>query len=757
MRLSTPTARRRASAFLATLMLGASLQPALAMEAQTLTPAEVQRDLQQLFREAREALADLPRQTFDPAAIVQTVGRDPEALRDWVATHTVAVPYQGHLRDPGAVIMDGSGNALDRAILLAELLHIAGHQSEIAHVQLSEEALQERLLTPFLARPSLRTHRPPDAFQFSDEITDATQREALSLHQRRYERLLESIGARVADQLPRVSAWLEDAPPPASARSADATHWWIRVQQGETWLDLDLTGDAPEQAAGTLTFETLSEAPAHQVRIDYIIEQWLQGELTEKTAVSHTVGAARMGQRPIRIGASAGELEVNLEDFQTQPEAATAKLRKAAAEQVDWLPFIQVDNETIADKSFNTQGDLHTDHRATAQARALGQASGLLGGIGRRDDAPPPGVLSAAYIDFTLIDPDGTEHTERRQLFDLLGADARLENNIPETEWTPEEPQQAQRGLALSGQSDLIIQTSRIDRDFVSDLSLQQLLRNRQSLLGSVHYHQREDGKAMQTAMAQVQPFPGHLYQWTVLRSEMNPTSDRLYLDRPNLVAWHEVPVLTPEDDLLLRRGIDIIQNRFQVAGPEDDHRQLRLRQGLTDAAIEAVLLEQAEGGTVSASTHLATLPPDTWQVYRNEADFAPVAENYSAEARVRIQAAFARGEHVVLPGAAANIAAEALTWWELNPETGHVFARDVHGRGSSWEYAAIFFSLKNGLFILTISAIGCKNDPSIGCWICMALSGVIIAIATFGNPEWAAGALVSNIAITPICAIASS
>src|SRR2546423_806008 len=79
-----------------------------------------------------------PGTQFDAGAVVEQVGKDPQALAKWVGDNTRWVPYRGMLRGPRGVLMDGVGNALDRSLLLAELLRIAQVNVRLAHATLSE-------------------------------------------------------------------------------------------------------------------------------------------------------------------------------------------------------------------------------------------------------------------------------------------------------------------------------------------------------------------------------------------------------------------------------------------------------------------------------------------------------------------------------------------------------------------------------------------------------------------------------------------
>ena len=88
--------------------------------------------LERLFDALEDIAKEIPRDAFDPQAIVDKVGRDPIALFEWVRDNTYLVPYRGVLRGPIGVLMDRKGNSLDRALLLHQLLVRAGHVVRLA-------------------------------------------------------------------------------------------------------------------------------------------------------------------------------------------------------------------------------------------------------------------------------------------------------------------------------------------------------------------------------------------------------------------------------------------------------------------------------------------------------------------------------------------------------------------------------------------------------------------------------------------------
>src|SRR2546423_9556762 len=126
-------------------------------------------NMENSFKVLEAAEAEIPRDTFDAQAIVSKVGKDPNNLFEWVRDNTFWVPYRGSLRGSLGVLMDRLGNSLDRSLLLAELLHVAGHEVRLAHAEISPDQGKE-LLPKLRPVPDVpvppgvwATHRPEGA------------------------------------------------------------------------------------------------------------------------------------------------------------------------------------------------------------------------------------------------------------------------------------------------------------------------------------------------------------------------------------------------------------------------------------------------------------------------------------------------------------------------------------------------------------------------------------------------------------------
>lgn len=105
--------------------------------------AEVAREFERSLLAIEDGVRDMSRDTFDPQYVVDQVGVEPQKLFDWVKSNVAWVPYEGSLRGPRGAMMDRMGNSLDRALLLAELLRLAGSEVRLAHAKLSPDQVEK--------------------------------------------------------------------------------------------------------------------------------------------------------------------------------------------------------------------------------------------------------------------------------------------------------------------------------------------------------------------------------------------------------------------------------------------------------------------------------------------------------------------------------------------------------------------------------------------------------------------------------------
>jgi hypothetical protein len=227
-------------------------------------------EMERRLRAMEAAQHEIPRETFDPQAIVDKVGRDPNKLFAWVRDHTYWVPYQGALRGPTGVLMDRLGGTLDRAFLLAELVRLAGQEVRLVHAELTE-AQARQLLTqlrpvpremPPMASPP--THEA--ALKLVDKYAKEFQLDGVSIRKNLEKdwqastRIREELGRRRVDQVPRLAQAVgkpTEKAVDASVIPALRDHWWVQ------WRDRP--GHRPSQGKSHVSAKRRQVAPRWEI------------------------------------------------------------------------------------------------------------------------------------------------------------------------------------------------------------------------------------------------------------------------------------------------------------------------------------------------------------------------------------------------------------------------------------------------------------------------------------------------------------
>jgi hypothetical protein len=246
-------------------LIRAQLELAAALGNQTdpdrLSVADLTNMVERLLTEAEASERTLPRETFDTAAVVKRVGPDPVKLFEWVRDQTTVVPYLGVLRGATGVLMDRVGTSLDRALLLADLVRSANATVRLAHGTLSREqalGIAQRRSVPTARLASSPASSADDAaaiaaYATAHRLDEGRLRAAADRMTAASQALLEGFRQRVEHQTREIAAAITiPASPAADTSEADLEalrdHWWVQVQQGAQWLDLDPTN--PDAAPG---------------------------------------------------------------------------------------------------------------------------------------------------------------------------------------------------------------------------------------------------------------------------------------------------------------------------------------------------------------------------------------------------------------------------------------------------------------------------------------------------------------------------
>jgi hypothetical protein len=179
------------------------------------------------------------------------------------------------------------------------------------------------------------------------------------------------------------------------------------------------------------------------------------------------------------------------------------------------------------------------------------------------------------------------------------------------------------------------------------------------------------------------------LYTLAVLRREAIGAAG--IIDRPGILTRHQFP-RTHGDGLALEDATDIVANEIGIALTEEDGFAARLRQGVWDTNLEALLV----GSRASANTALAYAESGGWQTLTaTRREDRP--SGLGADAAALLQQDLERGYTVVAPSDPVVLQNEAFSgWWRIDPATGD--ALGIAGRG--WGQAAPDYGMHLAAFV---------------------------------------------------------
>lgn len=695
--------------------------------------AEAAQRVEKCFNAIEAVKGDIPRETFDVSAVVRQAGDTPQAMLDWVRGRTVWIPYQGSLRGPLGVLMDRRGNGLDRAMLLAEMLRTAGKAARLAHATRSDAQVAEVRKAIAQQPQTMPATRPEDGRSMIDLVLqkyiepagldiDAMRREAEGLLARS-ERTTEEIAGRTVNQSKVLAEMIgvskDESNPDDHINGALRDHWWVQYQEGGNWVNLDPGGREEDSAltpADTIDWQPrdghwpIDAAMRHEIELRLVIERWEAGRLSEQTVLRQTlVPSELMGQYISLLNMpKSWPTGLNLA-AEANP---SAKIKALTMDEHEWMPVLRVGTQAFYEGSFTDTGSVNPKadmglFKSTGRSigGAANSAADMLSGA-----AEPPqddGILTAEWIEYEIRSPGRPPQTIRRQLFDLIGPAARSSQQ-PVAQPKLDDSARLNRGLMLIGQTEILPLVCQLSPAFVDELTAQRALLMRDSLVKLTGASETPAIKEASDSLTSLSPVPGQLYDLALMRGLLGPHQNDIYLDRPNILSFHQFMRTDPGGDLKFVSAIDIVSNEIgvQPTGNANQTRQVRMAQGVLDTAAETLLLDQSVR-TGSASDLLASHgDADQWLVVRNSEDSQWRQVQVSADLRARVDAELAKGYAVVLPRQLPAGDDMAAVWWRIDPGTGRTLGMNGYGWGAAMvEYAVTGLVFLNACLIGAVAA----------------------------------------------------
>ena len=254
---------------------------------------------------SRSIVDQTPRDHEDAAVVVRHTGPEPEAILRWVRENTRHVAYRGLLRGAPGVLMDRSGNSLDRALFTADLLKRAGHAVRIARATLNKQVASVLRSTLAARRWSPDPMPPLDRAELTRTFATVPL-PAGKLDQTITARIRgdEAFGSAVKDLISKVLPAVNASVGALEKRDADlaaetdevlADHFWVQRQASAEWQDLDPDEDTVGRLAATSTFspDQIPEDLRHRVTFRVLFESRQAGGTAENTVFERTLGCRR--------------------------------------------------------------------------------------------------------------------------------------------------------------------------------------------------------------------------------------------------------------------------------------------------------------------------------------------------------------------------------------------------------------------------------------------------------------------------------
>jgi hypothetical protein len=665
--------------------------------------SQILKGLERLNRAILQASQEIPRETFDPQALLNAIGEDPKSLFEWVRDETVLVPYQGTLRSSMGVLMDRCGNSLDRALLLHELLRLSGHEVRLAQGSLSEKQVTEIQGNISHSQDKIPNEKSKTDFEnliqvYTQEYTIDTEdlRKIKERLVEEKERISGAILKRVSEQIRALSELLKreqgikSGGERKSAGDVLRDHWWVQMKENGVWKDLDPTdrdagpGDKLTPVDKTWDAEELNEDLSHLLTIRIIVERWDEGNLKEESVLEHTLQSSSLiGER---IELNHDPLGWPKDDDLYNSDQPIHNLKDTVLNIKEWIPGLRVESKKIGKKSFMNSGRVNEKPGEKSGQESGGSTGGLMGAFGRSSTkTEEQSILTAEWIEFEIKSPGQSPRKIRRAIFDLIGPAKRKLSASTKPKFS--EAQILKRNLLILGQTEILALGCKLSPEFTEHLSAREMLSDMEVLLNLAKDHATIENADIISQMALISPLPGPLYNLALARSSINRFDKDTYLDSLNLFCLQTFLQQNPLGDLEEFQKTDIVLNDVAVfPGSNEDPFLIRLEQGVleTNAEVEHTASERWTDNTALLFTESVTQGL-SWVFIRDIRD--PDLENaqMASDTRAYIEQDLAGGYVVIVPPKPILMNGKPSTgWWRIDPRSGTTIGMSGSGSGQA-------------------------------------------------------------------------
>jgi hypothetical protein len=649
--------------------------------------------LEKLYQALDSELNKIPRETFDPQVIVDTVGKDPERLFQWVRDNTYLVPYRGSLRGPIGVLMDRLGNSLDRSLLLSKLLEMADYETRLAHAVLTEQEARNLQVKTRLVPEKIDLKVEEEVVYDSahlDRLARQLEMDTVELKQdlaamakdevqqnQMAKKTVEEQTAILVDIMGENLIQKSNETEPATQALRD--HWWVQWKDSDQWLDFDLVLPHGEpslnmsRAGETYDPGNLPEDLFHEVKIRIIAERWAENKLREDVVLECKIKPSELMGQPIALNHAAMNWP---EDLNLLEESDPLnRLKTEVLNEKEWLPYLTIGSSLIFQSSFSDSGEIKkTPGEKSEGEGAGGLRRGLFDALAG-EESEEKSFLTAEWIEYEIQIPSGPTQTIRRHVFDFIGPAARSLGKIAKPEI--QDARRLEHGLCLLGIIDILPLTCKLSTQYVSWQMTNNLLQSLKPFLEEL----KEGGpdkiqEVTQNILLEMHALQGPLNSWAMRRHKISQFRNDIYLHSlniGNLRRW-----LTADDKGVLwkRRTFDIVKNDVALLRRTNKEAAIaRINQGVADTVAEGLELFSSDAQeNVSHLISLAAQQGIKWQLIRSAQDLDWSEWRLSSDVYDRLTQNLSSGYFAVIPSRPLLVGTKKrLGWWRINPNNGEI------------------------------------------------------------------------------------
>jgi hypothetical protein len=631
--------------------------------------------------------ADLPRAEFDPLALAELLGNNPQKHFEWVRDRTWWAPYRGLLRGSKGVMLDRVGSNLDRAVLLGDLLRRSGHTVRLAHAQLPEDRARE-LLGRVRPMPDQRRNPiaskpvPAERQRASEAVMPGLEKEVQEGIAARMQRLRDA-NALISSQAEQLYTAVREVTTKAgaddhAALAALQDHWWVELENDGDWIAMDVLlpdatmGKALATPSDTYEWRPTENSPSiletdwHTVQIRVVVERYEGGATTESIALETTLRPANVFERPITLM----HMPKPWPDEDSDSETDTNSAEDAVLNVRQWVPILQVGDDLIVQSAFTDGGDLAPISNDSVAALGAGGGLDFFGSsLGGGEEIES--FATAEWIDYEIQVPGEPSKRLRRPVFDLLGpakrsAAAKFDGNSIALV--------LQRFDALWSSTDILLQPCDFTEEFFSDIYTSSIVANQNELRELSRERDPARAKNLAATIFDRIDIWGPLPELALWRSALGTDPADWFVDRPNVLNYRVSRSVGNADRVALREMIDFASNSSGIRRAAAENAfNMRLKRGVTDTVAEmlalGVDLRMAENtASVFAMTSDADQRVFIAQHHAEAVRKLGWPEDATARLTDDIEAGFSA---VALKQPILLHERQRVGWWRVDPDTG--------------------------------------------------------------------------------------